>query len=65
MKAPRRPRRTGSQSPRVQLALLGHMYRLEVLELCQLAGLWLLDIAEAVHVGMHQIDHYARMRRQR
>lgn len=47
-----------SQSLKVQLALLAHIYKLELIELCEMTGRWLLGVAEDLYMMVWLISRY-------
>lgn len=48
-----------SQSLRVQLAMLAHVYKLEVMELSQLVALAVVDFAEELYLCLRDIARYS------
>lgn len=46
------------QSFKVQLALLAHVYKLEIKELCEMVALWLVGVAEDLSALAWSVARY-------
>ena len=58
------------QSVKAQFALLAHIYKLEIIELCEMSGLWLVGVAEDLSalvwsIACYDIRHHHHHRRHR